>query len=120
VCGEDFARVRRNHAFCSTACCKLHTSRTPIARRKARSKSYRERYGITVEQYEAMLAAQGGVCAICGKLNGNSRLYVDHCHRDGGVRGLLCARCNSWLGRYEQPGFLERADAYLARFAAAQ
>ena len=60
----------------------------------------KRKYGITVDQYNAMLKAQGGVCAICGKTKeqNGARLAVDHCHDTGIVRGILCIRCNVTLG----------------------
>lgn len=59
-------------------------------------------YGITLEQYDAMVAAQKGLCGICGKpeLRGDHRLAVDHCHESGNVRGLLCRACNQALGTF--------------------
>lgn len=60
-------------------------------------------YGMTPEQYDAMLEAQGGVCAICKRperIKGR-RLCVDHCHSTGEVRGLLCNACNIALGKLE-------------------
>ena len=58
-------------------------------------------YGITLEQYEAMLEQQGGVCARCKQAPGEIRLAVDHAHDTGVVRGLLCGACNTYLGRLE-------------------
>lgn len=57
------------------------------------------RYGITVDQYDAMYEAQGGLCAICKAppVIGR-RLSVDHCHEGTGNRGLLCDDCNLGLG----------------------
>ena len=59
-------------------------------------------YGLTVEAYEALLAAQGGVCAICRRppaADGRQkRLHVDHDHATDAVRGLLCSNCNTALG----------------------
>lgn len=58
-------------------------------------------YGLTRAQHDAMLIAQSGLCAICCDPFGAGRLqgpHVDHCHRTGKVRGLLCRRCNSMLG----------------------
>ena len=51
-------------------------------------------YGITAAQYDALLAYQGGVCAVCDKPPGKTRLNVDHDHKTGLVRGLLCWQCN--------------------------
>jgi hypothetical protein len=51
-------------------------------------------YGITAEGYDALLKAQGGKCAICRARPVSKRLAVDHDHKTGAVRGLLCSRCN--------------------------
>lgn len=74
------------------------------------------RYGLTVEEYDALLEKQCGVCAICealppvGRLR---RLSVDHDHVTGEVRGLLCQRCNMALHFLENTEWNERATAYL-------
>lgn len=74
-----------------------------------RKKMLRRDYNMTVEQYEELLAAQGGVCAICGEANKDGRnLAVDHDHsccpgkKSCGkcIRGLLCSTCNLTLGKY--------------------
>jgi hypothetical protein len=59
----------------------------------------RDRYGITHSDYEGMLTAQHGHCAICPNTPpANGWLSVDHCHATGEVRGLLCNKCNLGLG----------------------
>jgi hypothetical protein len=61
----------------------------------------RYHYDITLERYNELLAKQEGVCAICKKLEVNSRikrLVVDHDHKTGKIRGLLCHRCNCGIG----------------------
>jgi len=76
-------------------------------------------YGITQEDYDAMLAAQDGVCAICGgpprgrgKLN--DVFVVDHDHNTGVIRGLLCSPCNTAVGQMDDdPERLRRAAVYL-------
>lgn len=56
-------------------------------------------FGITPEQYEAMLKAQDGVCATCSKpCKTNRWLCVDHDHDTGMIRGLLCSKCNTAIG----------------------
>lgn len=62
-------------------------------------------YGLTLTQFNSLLEAQGGVCAICGKINTcGIRLFVDHCHKTNKVRGLLCRKCNILLGHFrDQP-----------------
>lgn len=75
-------------------------------------------YGLTIEDYQRMLAEQGGGCAICGQAAGSYRnqdfLCVDHNHETGQVRGLLCGSCNDGLGRFrDNPILLASAIAYL-------
>jgi len=73
-------------------------------------------YGLTVEQYEAMLKEQHGLCAICKKPPTKRRLDVDHDHADGHVRQLLCERCNKGMGCFEDsPQLLEAALRYLRK-----
>lgn len=83
-------------------------------------------YQMTVEQYDEMLAAQGGGCAICGAPDGDGsgrRLHVDHDHsccpgdRACGKcnRGLLCKACNTGLGGFrDDPNLLKGAVRYLS------
>lgn len=84
-------------------------------------------YGITSDEYAKMLADQNEVCAICRKpealvhkKTGRLRaLSVDHCHKSGKVRGLLCGHCNNGLGAFKDSiERLEFAIAYLRRHAA--
>jgi Recombination endonuclease VII len=80
-----------------------------------RDKRLRYIYGISLEEYGAMLARQGGVCAICKKKPDKGKvLFVDHCHVTGRVRGLLCGKCNSVLAfGNDDPDILRAAIAYL-------
>jgi hypothetical protein len=62
----------------------------------------RRNYGITSSEYDRMLLDQGGCCALCGnKPKGKIALHVDHCHKTGKVRKLLCVKCNMALGWFE-------------------
>ena len=61
----------------------------------------KRKYGLTVEEYDALLANQDGVCGICHRPRGSRRLAVDHDHTSGAVRGLLCSVCNRALGWFE-------------------
>ena len=60
-----------------------------------KAKRYEYKYGITVEELSRLEQKQGGMCAICGR---KSALVVDHDHKTGVVRGLLCNECNMALG----------------------
>jgi hypothetical protein len=72
------------------------------------------RYGITNDDYLKLLSNQKGVCKICKEKSTRLRLLVDHNHKTGKVRGLLCERCNSLLGRVnDNSQILENASAYL-------
>lgn len=101
-----------------------------LAAAKERAKRYREknplyhikRFGITPDQYSAMLANQGGVCAICQSgekaKHGSTvrKLCVDHCHDTGVVRGLLCRDCNIGIGKLGHSSeTLRRAADYLGK-----
>jgi Recombination endonuclease VII len=91
---------------------KQSRARDSMSRRKHR---LRCNYGISLEEYDAMLARQGGVCAICKKKPAKGKpLCVDHCHVTGEVRGLLCHKCNSVLAfGNDDPDILRAAIAYL-------
>lgn len=69
--------------------------------------------GVTDEQYERLLAAQGGRCALCPATPKTRRLHVDHEHRSGLVRGLLCHRCNRGLPTWVTAAWLVRVLDYL-------
>lgn len=78
-----------------------------------------KRLGLTPEEYDAMLARQGGRCAICGASEPGGKRKggawaVDHCHASDAVRGLLCHRCNLALGLFDDsPERLAAAIQYL-------
>lgn len=75
-------------------------------------------YGITLEQYDEMLEAQDGGCAICKTTDprGKGRFHVDHCHDTGAVRGLLCQTCNQGIGLLQDSiDVLLDAAKYLGR-----
>jgi hypothetical protein len=83
-------------------------------REEIRAWQRRHRYDMTPEGYEARLTAQGGVCAICHQPPNGKVLVVDHDHRTGKVRGLLCSSCNKGLGFLKDDSALLRAaTAYL-------
>ena len=85
--------------------------------RAERSWALQKKYGITIEQYEEMLEAQGGVCALChDECVSGRRLAVDHDHVTMRVRGLLCGRCNRAIGLFkDNVDALRRAAEYLAK-----
>lgn len=83
-----------------------------------RNSALKYAYGLTVEQYDAMVLTQGGVCAICraDRPGGKGRWHVDHCHDSGKIRELLCHSCNTGLGAFrDNLTLLQAAVAYLER-----
>jgi len=81
----------------------------------------KSRYGITREQYDEMVEAQSGVCAICMRsCRTGQALGVDHDHSTGRVRALLCRNCNAGLGNFgENAEMLTTALAYLLQYGEA-
>lgn len=100
----------------------------PAAFNKVEAKTFERLsrvYGLSKLAYETMLAEQGGRCAICmtddpGKANGKATMWaVDHCHKTGKVRGLLCRPCNSGIGIFKDtPSLCNSAAEYLRKHGA--
>lgn len=101
---------------------RTKTERPDDFTKQGRAKILRQRYGITLEDFDALLAAQGGVCP-CGAttsgviVNGKpNAMCVDHDHATGAVRGVLCDACNRIVGLAgDDPARLEGLAAYLRR-----
>lgn len=71
-------------------------------------------YGISLATYDKILASQNNTCAICGATPNGRRLAVDHDHRTGKIRGLLCVGCNRGIGYFkDSPKLLLLASRYL-------
>ena len=106
-----FRKWRRTCNTCTNQIQRLWRHSNPDKAFVSNKKQNLKRYGITLDEYKALLAKQKGKCAICG--NGQSSVFVsldvDHCHRTGKVRGLLCANCNSGLGRFQDKVTLLKA-----------
>lgn len=129
VCDTDITDRRRDVRFCSNGCAYRQRRRDGRISQATRSRSQLlEKYGMTPDDYDQMLRAQGGVCAICGKdgtayrctmKHGGAecrcrRLHVDHDHSTGLVRALLCSHCNRGIGHfYDDPALMLKAAEYL-------
>lgn len=103
-------RVRENAA--------AYRARDPErAREKSRRSKLRIAYGLSLEEYDELLAMQGGHCAICPAKEagraGRVDLYVDYCPDTQRVRGLLCATCSDGISRFRgDPVLLQAAAQY--------
>ena len=116
----EFYPVRSGHGYHIggvTNMCRLRSREEALRR-------FRERlYGISMEEYLKIFAAQNSACAICGRpgmspdtliRSGRGASTVDHDHTTGEIRGLLCNGCNHGLGAFnDSPNLLQRAAAYL-------
>jgi hypothetical protein len=138
---KDPDHVRRLAAKRQVEYRKRHPERLKVKKKTAYQKlsveevkrwTLKREFGMTLEEYQAIHAEQGGVCAICRKpetTRPNPRtiregtpaarsLAVDHCHTSGQIRGLLCASCNNGLGRFkDNPDLLVAAAEYLRSWA---
>ena len=74
-----------------------------------------KKYGITEADFERMKVEQGEVCKICGgPPNGKGTFHVDHDHKTGKIRGLLCHKCNTALGLFnDDPSLMAKAAEYV-------
>ena len=113
-CGAHF-EFRSNAVASRCPECQSKRHKGPHDPAKHRKANLRRRYRMTVAEYDDRLAAQGGVCAVCGGDKGDvPNFHVDHCHRTGAVRGLLCSRCNRGLGFFgDDTKLMASAISYL-------
>lgn len=124
ACGRGFLSLAKNYyrggaRFCSRSCNPAYQPKfTPYV--KNRRSNLKRNYGITQDVFDAMSAAQGGLCAICCEPPGGKWkiLYVDHCHLTKKIRGLLCISCNRALGWFrDNPTYMRSAADYVERAA---
>jgi len=83
---------------------------------RRKNKDYQNKYGITLKDYDSMLHSQNGCCKICGihHTKVHFGLVVDHNHKNGEVRGLLCGKCNTGIGNLQDSiEILQKAITYL-------
>lgn len=103
VCAKVFIPFNIRHRICKE--CRRGHFNNITARARL------DRYGITTADIKSIVKRQKGLCALCPRLP----KFVDHCHKTRAVRGMLCAACNSALGRAELPGWLRKVKMYLTR-----
>jgi hypothetical protein len=106
-----------SHGMCAN-CAQMarYYANRPAHIARSRAANIRRNFGVTQEWYDRQEALQDGKCAICGKpcVTGR-RLAIDHNHKTGMVRALLCTRCNNGLGNFgDDHELLQKAIDYLA------
>ena len=114
-------KLNGKHSFCKICQSAADKKRRLDNPGVKRDKALQAQYGITHQDYKVMLAGQNGRCALCktdwpggpGK-----HFHIDHCHRSGKIRALLCSKCNVGLGHFnDDPTLLQNAIAYLENHA---
>lgn len=85
----------------------------PLTPSRLRNMYYQ--YGLKFDDFKKMIVGQGGKCAICtNKFKTSRAMHIDHCHRTGKIRGILCRHCNHGLGNFkDKQARLFRAAEYL-------
>lgn len=92
--------------------------RTPELLQSKRDERRFRNYGLTPDQFGALLASQSSQCAICATdtPGGRGAFHVDHCHTSLRLRGLLCSNCNTGLGKFKDSvAVLQSAIGYLQK-----
>lgn len=118
---KRFSWCKKCNADYSSNLQKANIERTALTRRKTRLKC---NYRLTPKQFDAMWQSQMQLCGICNKKlelcskTNRKGAVVDHCHKSGMVREILCSDCNIGLGMFhDDPAVLASAIAYLAKHA---
>lgn len=111
---ETMKRWRKNNPEASKRAVAKWREKNPTYQR---NRELERRYGINLEQYTLMFDAQDGKCAIClGVAPSSKHWHVDHCHKTGAVRGILCSHCNLMIGHArDSHETLSRAVEYIKR-----
>lgn len=110
LCRKCYQRTPKSKAKYNTWVSK-NKPKLALAQRKHRFKRI---YKITIEQYDKLVIEQNNLCKICSlPQRQGTRLYVDHDHMTGKVRGLLCITCNMVLGYFDNPQWRQSMMAYL-------
>lgn len=102
---EEYKQYRRDY------------KNTQKAKESRRNQLLKKNFGINLETYKLMLSEQNNVCAICLKSEEKRSLAVDHCHKTGKIRGLLCSFCNQSIGMMsDNVENIIRAAEYLKKY----
>lgn len=121
-CDMSYVAYAWNSKYCSKKCLYRVKRRSvkskPSYEMMARRSNLRQKFGMTLEDYDLMLQNQNFRCAICNIHHSelSRRMAVDHDHQTGRIRGLLCIECNRGIGALKDSVYLlEKAHEYLER-----
>lgn len=103
-----FLKKRNKYEYKCKVCRRVYLNKWAIEHPNniydyGRKRNYKKRYDITIDQYNNLFKKQNGCCAICGKHQTeiDRKLFIDHNHINGEVRGLLCQKCNFLISQAE-------------------
>lgn len=115
-CRKNKERERRNNPEVKKKIKEY--KQKPENKRRTKDLALKRIFGLTIEQYDVMLKDQNNCCYICeGKEKTKRSLAVDHCHKTGKVRGLLCTKCNQGIGHLnDNIEYLKKAIEYLEKY----
>ncbi len=118
-CNSAAARERRQARSAEWHQNRRAEQRAHYAQNKETYRAYNlARYNITRDEYDHLLASQGGVCACCGAASNpnGKRLFVDHDHETGAIRGIVCINCNRGIAAFgDDIAGVKQALDYLKR-----
>ncbi len=106
---EKFLQYRKDHAEETRDRAKKWAKDNPErAKYSHRKWKLKNRYGISEDDYYSLLNKQGGMCAICGEFLASDKEFfcIDHDHKTGKVRGLLCSKCNRGIGHFDDESWI--------------
>lgn len=97
--------------------CNKQLRKNWVTKEQRRDYDRKYNYGLSKEEFDSMLESQNGVCAICSGPASKRDYHVDHDHKTGKVRGILCHYCNLGLGNFkDSEELLTKAIRYLKEF----
>ena len=108
---------QKNGEQCNKVSKKWRKDNPELWKYTHKNSALKTNYGITLDEYNQMFIEQNGCCAICEKHQSEFKraLAVDHDHKTGEVRALLCLACNTKLHVFENKDFRKMAEKYLAK-----
>ena len=121
--GTNHKRIRDRREYSRMYCeanPNYHKNYHETHKDELKNKLLQRLYGITLEKYNKLFETQSGCCAICGRHQSELKisLHIDHDHKTGMIRGLLCNRCNPLIGFADNNiNILESAIEYLTKIS---
>ena len=111
---EEFSQSKNEKQAVQYHCKDCNKKYREQKKEKVKDYQLKRKFGLSLDEYQKMLEEQKGVCKICGQVENNKQLAVDHWHTTGQIRGLLCGSCNRGIGYFrDSQDLLLKAVQYL-------